>query len=155
MSQGIVRSLQEMFPNHSVDTITRVVHETSGNTESAINLLLRIPQDKKPNPTRREPQTVAKPPPQHDRPQQEHIFPEDFLRWPKNVEWVCVSSDLNQSPLQSEEDILNSQQSSDPMTPLPNNSNISRGGFDTNQQLSGWAKLKSRFMTMGSGYNQI
>ncbi|OHT08139.1 hypothetical protein TRFO_23414 [Tritrichomonas foetus] len=153
MSQGMIHSLQEMFPNHSVGIIERVVQETRGSTEAAINKLLSIPADRSApsqghfsRPAQRQQQP---PPPERTS---DHIFPEDFLRWPKNVEWVCVSSEISESPLQTDDDVINPHSADGIMPPLPNNATIQKGGFD---QTSGWSKLKSRFMSMGPGYNQI
>ena len=148
MSQEIVQSLQEMFPNHSRDTIQLVVHETNGNLDAAINRLLNMKNKSSSQ------QPASRPPPQNSQPSQEHIFPEDFLRWPKNVEWICVNSDLSDYTLQTDDDVTYNQ-SSDSMDPLPENASLQRSEIDSNSQLSGWAKLKSRFMSMGSGYNQI
>lgn len=151
MSQVMIQSLQEMFPNHSRDTIQRVVQETQGNTDAAINKLLNLKERSN------MPQSSSRNPPLQSTPSQEraqeHIFPEDFLRWPKNVEWICVNSDLSDYALQADDDIGYSN-SSDQMEPLPENSNLQRTEMDGGN-LSGWAKLKSQFMSMGSGYNQI
>ena len=148
MSQEMIQSLQEMFPNHSRETIQLVVQETGGNLDAAINRLLNL-KNSSPNP-----QSSSKAPPLKAQSSQEHIFPEDFLRWPKNVEWICVNSDLSDYTLQTDDDVTYNQ-SSDSMDPLPENASLQRSEIDSNSQLSGWAKLKSRFMSMGSGYNQI
>lgn len=149
MSQEMIRSLQEMFPNHSRDTIQLVVQETNGNLDAAINRLLSLKN--RTNPLQQQQSKAA---PAKVQSSQEHIFPEDFLRWPKNVEWICVNSDLSDYTLQTDDDVTYSS-SNEQLEPLPDNSSLQRSDFDSNNQLSGWSKLKSRFMSMGSGYNQI
>ena len=157
MSRTMIQSLQEMFPNHSISEIERAVVESNGSTENAINRLLSTPATNYGRQSSHRPRNapisqLSQPSPSSRS--NDHIFPDDFLRWPKNVEYVCVSSELVNSPLQTDEDVIGP--SNEPgMAPIGEAHAVEKGSFNGANQLSGWSKLKAKFMSMGSGYNQI
>ncbi|KAH0787228.1 CUE domain containing protein [Histomonas meleagridis] len=148
MSSSALRSLQEMFPNHSPETIRRVLRECRGVVESAVNKLLRIPAPQPSVPTQKS-TTNTKP-----HRSQDHIFPDDFLRWPKGIKWEKVQANLdNFTPLQTEADLVPLGTDPSISSDLPESEDIPI--LNPQQSQSGWDKLKDKFLSMHSQYTQL
>lgn len=109
-----INAVAEMFPNHRRDTIEAFLKMTKGNVDGTISILLDTPENTPPpqpehrkhseNADKAHASSGAKPhahdadpahpAPVHPKrakiPKFEHIFPEDFLRWPEDAEVIRV-----------------------------------------------------------------
>ena len=131
-------ALREMFPNHSQETIMAAVR-SSASIEVAINRLLQVPPDAVPKQT-----AAAGKEDEHG--EAEHIIPNDFLRWPKDVKWVKVTDDeINDWQLQTKDDIHSfdgdSEDMSGEMKPV-----------DKEEMNRGWLAFKNKIR---KGYDKI
>jgi hypothetical protein len=165
-----IQNLTEMFPNHPPSLLERVLREHRGVLEPAISALLEIPPPKSSSSSRRPP---SRPPPQQPHrsppaapaapaparpPQPDHIFPPDFLRWPKDVEWIRVRTDGGgASPLQTDDDVIQGASGSDLrdlLAVVPNEA-LARRSSAPEAAESGWSKLKSRFSGSTANYTPL
>lgn len=156
--RAAMTTLREMFPKHSERLIDQTLRECGGALESTISRLLRVKPDleaQKGHHHHKSHHSEKPAPPKQATP--DHIFPPDFLRWPTDVEWVKVSSDAyGAPPLQTDDDVVvPGAPMSEVMGQMRPDQAIQMGTFDAGQQQSGWSKLKSKFMTMGSSYSHI
>ena len=101
-----VSQLKEMFPQHSITTIERILVEMNGDFNNALSILLDLPPESsapKPQPKPSNQPPPSKPQyqqPQYQQPQYQqppnhqpiqsihHIFSNDFLRWPVGAEVI-------------------------------------------------------------------
>ncbi|EAY13255.1 hypothetical protein TVAG_463890 [Trichomonas vaginalis G3] len=125
-SASKVNSIAEIFPNHRRDTIEALLKELDGDVDATIAILLDTPENTPPPPESSKPpshasaksssttsthhhhtgsHTAAKPAQSHHSsrkqshvPKLDHIFDDDFLRWPDDAEVVRVSHDGRTSP---------------------------------------------------------
>ena len=150
-------TLREMFPKHSEHLIDQTLRECGGALESTISRLLRARPDLDPHKGHQHKSHHSDKPAAPRETTPDHIFPPDFLRWPADVEWVKVSSDaFGAPPLQTDDDVIvPGAPLSEVMGQMQPEHAIQMGTFDAGQQQSGWSKLKSKFMTMGSSYSHI
>lgn len=148
-----ISTLKEMFPKHSNQLINHILRESGGNLEAAISRLLRTPPDEIQQRKHSSPQKSNKPPVQKEQPP-DHIFPPDFLRWPADVEWVSVCSDST-SMLQTEDDVIIPGPPVSRMMAETPERMLETGAITTDAQKSGWSKLKSKFKSMGVGYDHL
>ena len=112
--QASVNQLREMFPQHSPATIERILRSQKGVIDAAISIILDTPEDNNDHPPIAPPpvlQPSAEPrtsqprqqhqhqqrPPQKNRPNFEHIFPPDFLRWPADAD--VIRENLSGAPV--------------------------------------------------------
>lgn len=98
--QASVAQLREMFPGHSPATIDRILRSQKGVIDAAISIILDTPEDgNDPQPIIPVPVPQHVPPPAAEprrqpqkppksRPNIEHIFPPDFLRWPADADVI-------------------------------------------------------------------
>lgn len=161
--QETLKDIYDMFPEQSHQTINKVFKECHNVPELTINRLLKLQKSSQAKPpkqtssksqssTAKSPNKAPPSPSTHN-----HIFPEDFLRFPANVEYVQVDADSGlegASPLQGIQDLA-----FDETTPKMNSmgtlGSLSQSNSG-NQTFAGWDKIKSRFLSKKtSGYNQI
>jgi hypothetical protein len=162
-----IQNLAEMFPNHPPSVLERVLREHRGVLEPAISALLHTPPPKSSSSSRKpqshhqshhsthpDPGPAAAPAPAHPA-QPEHIFPPDFMRWPKDVEWIRVRTDgAGASPLQTDEDVIQGHAGSnlrDLLAVVPNEA-VARRTSGPEVAESGWSKLKSRLKGNAANY---
>ena len=96
-----ISQLVEMFPNHSRETIDRVLRQNKGKMEPSITVLLTLKSERKSHhsSSSRSKPAPARPAPQDPQP----IFPRDYLRWPKDVNYIKVSSSESNSLIEPNE----------------------------------------------------
>lgn len=153
-----LKELYEMFPQHNRDVIKQVLERNHRSLENTINTLLSMSPTKVPSNTSKgtaNSTIKSKKNSNHASPPQDHIFPEDFLRFPPHVEYVQVDADNGlegTSPLQTTQDVaFKSSNSSLQSADLLNS--LSQSDFNTSDS---WNTMKSYFMSnKESGYNQI
>ena len=158
--QQTLENLYEMFPDQSHQIINKVFKECHYSPEVTINHLLKISKQsrsqksqKSPGSTSPKTSKTASP----SQPSQNHIFPDDFLRFPPNVEYVQVDADSGLeggSPLQGIQD-LTFDEASPKMNSLGSMDSLTQTN-SSDQAFTGWNNIKNLFLSKkGSGYNQI
>ena len=149
-------TLKEMFPKHSNKLIDKILRECKGDVENAIARLLQVKPDLESGSSSRQRKDTSKSGSESQQ-SSKHIFPRDFLRWPKDVEWQRVSSDMfGALPLQTDDDVIASgPPMGDLLSGMQPEKTLQTAAFSPGDQQSGWAKLKSKFMKMRPGYTNI
>lgn len=133
-----INQLQEMFPNHDPQTIRRILREKDNNVQNAINVLLKTKPDLGPKPL--------------EDAQSQHIFPNDFLRWPKDVNYVKVFED-NYSNSLVEDDAQILPIDSKSVSSDLDGKNLALENFKSTNP-SAWENFKKKFKQSRS-YDQI
>ena len=143
-----MNELKEMFPNHLPDTIERVLSSTRGIIEPTITKLLAIPPDKNPVKPTKTKNSVS------SEPQLAHIFPADFLRWPKEVEYIRVFEEAQSSNslLSQDNEMIDTDSIESPNDP---SESLSTEGFYEEGATSTWESLKKKFVQAPEKYNPI
>ena len=96
-----ISQLIEMFPNHSRETIDRVLRQNKGKMEPSITVLLTLKSDRKSSSSS---SSKPKPKPARPAPQDgQSIFPRDYLRWPKDVNYIKVNTAESNSLIEPNE----------------------------------------------------
>lgn len=136
--------LQEMFPNHSPATIEKSLRDARGVMEVAVNKLLAIKPDK----GKHSAESSVKKPTMSEKSQ--HIFPDDYLRWPKNVHYVKVFDETSENTLLDDDDSFLPPPNDGDMPEAP----LSIGDFKDHQE-SAWESLKQQFAQRDNSYKHL
>ena len=136
--------LQEMFPNHAPATIEKSLRDARGVMEVAVNKLLKIKPDK----GKRSAESGTKKGAVNEKTQ--HIFPEDYLRWPKNVQYVKVFDETSQNTLLDDDESFMAPTSQGEVQEAP----LSVADFKDHQE-SAWESLKEQFAQRSNSYKHL
>ena len=148
-----INELSEMFPNHSRETIERVLRQNKGRMETSITILLSLKPEHKKTSSSKPREQPQRPAPQ--APEQHHIFPSDYLRWPKNVNYIKVSTAESNSLIEPN-DMLSSFNTT-PESGSGKMKTLSVEDFMSSPNehgLSAWESLKKKFIPESS-YDQL
>ncbi|EAX93458.1 CUE domain containing protein [Trichomonas vaginalis G3] len=136
--EAAIEQLSEMFPNHQKSTIASTLRSKNGDLQNTINALLKMKPDKGPKVI--------------EDAQSQHIFPSDFMRWPKDVQYVKVFTDNNSNSLFDDDSQMIPIESSNVPT-VADEKTLSVEHFKATNS-STWESFKQKFK-QGRSYDQI